>query len=46
MPQAPAAEPGERARAAQARLARTVDFGPDLGAAQERGWTILASLTG
>jgi endoglucanase len=28
------------ARVAQARLARTVNLGPDLGAALERGWTI------
>src|ERR1022692_5163885 len=40
MPQTPTTEPGELPRAAQARLARTVNFGPDLGAAQERGWTI------
>jgi endoglucanase len=40
MPQAPTTEPGELARAAQARLARTVNFGTDLGAARERGWTI------
>ena len=40
MAQTPTTEPGERARAAQARLARTVNFGPDLGAAMERGWTI------
>jgi endoglucanase len=40
LPQAPTAGPGELARAAQARLARTVNFGPDLGAALERGWTL------
>jgi endoglucanase len=40
MPQTPSTEPGELARTAQARLARTVNFGPDLGAARERGWTI------
>jgi endoglucanase len=40
MAQTPTAEPGECARAAQARLARTVNLGPDLGAAMERGWTI------
>jgi hypothetical protein len=40
MPQTPTTEPGELARAAQARLAHTVNFGPDLGAARERGWTI------
>lgn len=40
MPQTPTTEPGELARAAQAQLARTVNFGPDLGAARERGWTV------
>ena len=33
-------EPAELARAAQARLARTVNAGPDLGAELEHGWTI------
>ncbi|MGB6580145.1 MAG: cellulase family glycosylhydrolase [Streptosporangiaceae bacterium] len=40
MPETPATAPDELARLAQARLARTVNVGPDLGAAQERGWTI------
>jgi endoglucanase len=40
MPQAPTAEPGELARTAQARLARTVNFGTYLGAEREQGWTI------
>jgi endoglucanase len=40
VPRTPTTEPGELARAAQARLARTVNVGPDLGGPQERGWTI------
>lgn len=40
MPSTPATEPDELARAAQAGLARTVCFGPDLGATRERGWTV------
>jgi endoglucanase len=34
------ADPIRLAREAHARLARTVNIGPDLGAPQERGWTI------
>jgi endoglucanase len=33
-------EPSRLAREAHSRLARTVNIGPDLGAPQERGWTI------
>jgi endoglucanase len=33
-------DPIRLARGAHARLARTVNIGPDLGAPQERGWTI------
>jgi len=33
-------DPVRLAREAHARLARTVNMGPDLGAPQERGWTI------
>lgn len=36
----PPADPMGLARQAHARLARTVNVGPDLGAAPERGWTI------
>lgn len=34
-------DPIRVAREAHARLARTVNIGPDLGAPQERGWTII-----
>lgn len=40
MPRTPATPTAELACAAQARLARTVNFGPDFGAPQEQGWTI------
>jgi hypothetical protein len=33
-------DPIRLVREAHARLARTVNIGPDLGAPQERGWTI------
>ncbi len=33
-------DPSQLAREAHARLARTVNIGPDLGAPQEQGWTI------
>jgi endoglucanase len=35
-----ATDPSKLAREAHARLARTVNIGPDLGAPLERGWTI------
>jgi hypothetical protein len=40
MPSAPATDPSQLAREAHARLARTVNLGPDLAAPLERGWTI------
>jgi endoglucanase len=40
MPSLPTTDPSQLAREAHARLARTVNLGPDLGAPLERGWTI------
>jgi endoglucanase len=40
MPAEPTTEPARLAHEAHARLARTVNIGPDLGAPQERGWTL------
>lgn len=40
MPSIPTTDPGQLAREAHARLARTVNISPDLGAPLERGWTI------
>jgi endoglucanase len=40
MPAELTTDPTRLAREAHARLARTVNIGPDLGAPEERGWTI------
>jgi hypothetical protein len=39
MSDAPLTGPDRLARAAQARLARTINIGPDFGTRLERGWT-------
>ena len=40
---APLTDQESLARAAQARLARTVNIAPDFGTPLERGWTLISS---